>query len=363
MRPRNASEGKNDGKRGGGEKMKAAVYSTEIGGPRIVEMEIPAIGDDEILLKPMSVGVCGSEVLAYRLSGPGSFGHEPAGYVWKKGKNVENVKEGDRVFVHHRVPCFVCHYCRRGNYAMCARYLEMGFDPSAYAEYTRVKARNVSLDTIVLPKHVSFDEGCLIEILSCAWRLLKRVGIYHGDTVLIIGAGFVGLAAVQIARLMGAGRILISDMVDFKLDLARELGADHTINIKREDVGEKLLACNGGRKADTVMTIAGGVAAFAQATTLIDRGGTLAQFAPVEQNATFPWAPNDFFYNEIRYMPSYSSSPVDTKEVAHYLFRGDIKVDRLITHHFDLDGIADALDAKRHTADSLKIIVHPNRED
>jgi L-iditol 2-dehydrogenase len=339
------------------------VYNTEIGGPQIVDMEVPRIDDDEILLKPMSVGVCGSEVLTYRLSGPGSFGHEPAGYVWKKGKNVQNLQEGDRVFVHHRVPCFVCRHCRRGNYAMCPHYLEMGFDPSAYAEYTRVKARNVFHDTIVLPDHVSFDEGCLIEILSCAWRSLKRAGIYHGDTVLIVGAGFVGLAAVQIARIMGAGRILISDLVDFKLELARELGADHTINVGREDVRERLLACNGGRKADTVMTIAGGIRAFEQATALIDRGGTLAHFGPVEQDATFPWAPNDFFYNEIRYVPTYSSSPIDTKEVAHYLFRGDIEVDRLITHHFGLERIADALDAKRHTGDSLKIIVHPNGEE
>jgi len=342
--------------------MKAAVYNPNIGSPEVIEMPIPEIGEDEILLKPMSVGVCGSEVLTYRLSGPGSFGHEPAGYVHRAGKKVKNVQEGDRVFVHHRVPCFVCHYCRRGNYSMCSQYLELGFEPSAYAEYTKVKARNVQLDTILLPDHVSFDEGCLIEILSCAWRALKRASIYPGDTVFVVGSGFVGLAAIQIARILGAGRVIISDFVDFKLDLARELGADAVINPGREKVFEKLLEINGGRKADKVMTIAGSIKAVQEAATLVDKGGTLMQFGPTEQDATFPWAPNNFFYSEISYIPSYSSSPLDTKEVAHYLFRGDIKVKKLITHHFRLEQIKEALEVKKRAVDSLKIIVHPHEE-
>jgi L-iditol 2-dehydrogenase len=340
--------------------MKAAVYNVEKKKPEIVEMGIPDIGEDEILLKPMSVGICGSEVLAYRLTGPGSFGHEPAGYVVKAGKRVANVKEGDRVFVHHRVPCFVCHYCRRGHHSMCADYLEMGFDPSAYAEYTRVKARNVKLDTIHLPDHVSFDEGCLIEILSCAWRALKRGNIRIGDTVLIVGAGFVGLASVQLAKILGARKVIISDLVDFKLDLAGKLGADAVINPTSEDVLERLRAENGGRKADRVMTIAGSIKAVQQAAGLLDRGGTLIQFGPTEQDATFSWAPNDFFYNEISYIPSYSSSPIDTREVSHLLFSGRILVRDLITHHFPLDRIQEALEVKARASDSLKIIVHPN---
>jgi L-iditol 2-dehydrogenase len=340
--------------------MKAAVYNVQKKKPEIVEMDVPDIADDEILLKPMSVGICGSEVLAYRLTGPGSFGHEPAGIVAKAGKKVKNVREGDRVYIHHRVPCFVCHYCRRGHYSMCADYLEMGFDPSAYAEFTRVKARNVKLDTIPLPDHVSFDEGCLIEILSCAWRSLKRADITIGDTVLIIGAGFVGLAAIQLARILGARTVLISDLIDFKLRMAEKVGADGVINPSKEDVLEKLLQVNGGRKADVVMTIAGSIKVLQQAAGLLDKGGTLAQFGPTEQDATFPWAPNDFFYNEISYVPSYSSSPIDTKEVSHLLFSGSVQVKELITHHYPLEQIEEALNVKARADDSLKIIVHPN---
>ncbi len=342
--------------------MKAAIYNPAKGAPEITEMAVPEINEDEILLKPIAVGVCASEVLSYRLSGPGSFGHEPAGYVTKTGKNVTNVKEGDRVFVHHRVPCFVCHYCRRGHYAMCAKYLELGFDPSAYAEYTRVKARNVQLDTIKLPDHISFEEGCLIEILSCVWRALKRSNPHTGDTVLILGAGFAGLAAVQIAKIMGAGRVFITDFIDFKLNIAKEIGADLAMNPGKENVLEKIKEANTGRKADIVMTTAGSIKAVQEATKLIEKGGTLVQFGPTEQDKSFSWAPNDFFYSEISYIPTYSSSPLDTKEVSIYLFQGRIKVDKLITHHFKLDQINEALELKRKAADSLKIIIHPHDE-
>lgn len=340
--------------------MRAVVYNTKLGIPEIVERPVPEIGDDEILLKPMSVGVCASELLTYRLTGPGSFGHEPAGTVERIGKRVKSVKEGDRVFIHHRVPCFTCRYCRRGHHSMCSQYLEMGFDPSAYAEYTRVKARNVQYDTIILPDHVSFDSGCLIEILSCVWRALKRAAIYHNDTVMIVGAGFVGCAAVQIAKILGAGRVIISDFVDFKLRKAQEVGADGIINPAREATLERLLELNEGRKADIVMTIAGSIKAVRDAIPLIDKGGTLAQFGPVEQDATISWAPNDFFYPEISYIPSYSSSPLDTKEVAGYLFAGRIKVDTLITHHYPLSRIQEALSLKEKADDSLKIVVHPH---
>jgi L-iditol 2-dehydrogenase len=341
-------------------RMKAAVYNTETGAPEIIERDIPEIGDDEILFKPMSVGVCASEVLTYRLKGPGSFGHEPAGIVVETGKNVNNVKVGDRVFIHHRVPCFVCRECRRGHHAMCDQYLEMGFDPSAYAEYTRVKARNVAYDTIHLPNHISFDEGCVIEILSCIWRALKRANIYYGDTVMIVGAGFVGGVAVQAAKILDAGKVFISDFEDFKLDKAKAVGADGVINAKTEDPLERLLDLNNGRKAEIVVTIAGSIKALQSAIPLVERGGTLAQFGPVEEKASFPWEPNSLFYPEISYVPTYSSSPFDTKEVAEYLFNGRIQVKSLITHHFPLNQINEALELKRKTVGSMKIIVHPH---
>jgi L-iditol 2-dehydrogenase len=340
--------------------VKAAIYNREKGIPEVVEVPIPEIGDNEILLKPMAVGVCGSEVVISNLAGPGSLGHEPAGIVAKAGSKVKNVKEGDRVFVHHRVACLVCRYCRRGYYTMCSKYKEYGFDPSAYAEYTRVLARNVELDTIKLPKHVSFDEGCLIEPLATVWRAVKRTNIQIGDSVLIIGAGFAGLAAVQIVRIFGAGLVGICDLIDSKLDLAKKLGADLAINPKNQDVLEIFRAANEGRKADIVLVIAGSIAALEQGIQLTEKGGTVTQYGVSEKDETISLVPFDLLHTEVTYSPSYSSSPIDTKEVAGFLFLGKIKGLPLISHHFGLNQIIEALELKKKATDSIKILIHPH---
>ena len=342
--------------------MKAAVFNPEIGGPQIIEVPVPEIGRDEILLKPMAVGVCGSEVIEDNLKGPGSFGHEPAGYVAKAGKDVKNVKEGDRVFVHHRVPCLVCHYCRRGNYTLCAGYKEYGFDPSAYAEYTRVKARNVQVDTIKLPDHITFDEGSLIEPLATVWRAFKRSKIHIGDTVLIIGAGFAGLAAVQIAKIFGASTVIISDLVDYKLELAKQLGADYTINPQQENIFDKITEINEGRKADIVIVVPPNRKILEEGIRLTEKGGTIIQYGVSNIDDMISINPFDFLHYELTYAPSYSSSPIDTKEVATFLFKGKIKGAPLISHHFKLDQLKEALTLKKKAIDSIKIIIHPHDE-
>ena len=340
--------------------MKAAVFNPKLSAPEIIETPVPEIDEDEILLKPMAVGVCGSEIQFDNLKGPGSFGHEPAGIVAKAGRKVKNVKEGDRVFVHHRVPCLVCHYCRRGNHTLCSDYKEYGFDPSAYAEYTRVKSRNVKIDTIILPDHITFEEGSLIEPLATVWRACKRSNIHPGDTVLIIGAGFAGLAGVQIARIFGAATVIISDIVDFKLDLARKLGADYTINPRNENISDKLLEINNGRKADVVIVIPSSAAILEDAIRLTEKGGTITQYGVSKIDDTITINPFDFLHFELTYRPSYSSSPIDTKEVAAFLFRGKIKGAPLITHHFKLEQLPAALALKTEAATSIKIIIHPH---
>ncbi len=340
--------------------MKAAVYNRDKRRPEVIEVPVPEIADDEVLLKPMAVGVCGSEVISSNVAGPGSFGHEPAGIVIKAGSRVKNVKEGDRVFVHHRVACHVCRHCRRGSYTMCERYKEYGFDPGAYAEYTRVLSRHVALDTIKLPEHISFDEGSLIEPLATVLRAVKRSRIQPGDSVLIIGAGFAGLAALQIARVFGAGLVGICDLVDEKLAIAKELGADLIINSKKEDVLESYRTANNGRKADTVMVIPGSIAALDMGIRSTEKGGTVMQYGVSESDQRFSFAPFDFLHKEITYATSYSSSPIDTKEVAKFLFLGRIKGLPLISHHFMLDQIEEALLLKKRAVDSIKILVHPN---
>ncbi len=346
--------------------MKAAVVNRNTGKPELVDIPVPEIGDGEILFKPMACGVCGSDVLDWNITGPGTFGHEPAGFVAKVGKGVNGLKEGDRVFIHHRVPCLTCHYCRRGHYTMCGDYHEYGFDPSAYAEYTRVKARHVRTDVIHLPDHVPFEVGALIEPMATMWRLMTRAGIRGGDTVLVMGAGALGLSAVQVAQRMGAAMVISSDRNEWKLKYARELGVDLAIDRSRhseEETAELIRSTNQGRLADVVVVIPPMLAALEEGIRLTEKGGRVSQFGPTGPGELLTIDPNLFFFREITYASSYSSSPLETREVAELIFRGKLKVRHLITHHFRLDQIMEALALKKRAEDSLKIIVYPHPEE
>lgn len=346
--------------------MIAVVVNRKIGKPEIVEMPEPEIGDGEILFKPMACGVCGSDVIGWNITGPGSFGHEPAGYVVKVGKGVKNVKEGDRVFIHHRVPCLTCHYCRRGHYTMCPYYPEYGFDPSAYAEFARVKERHVRTDVIHLPDDIPFEVGALIEPLATMWRLMNRANIKGGDTVLILGAGFLGLSAVQVAQRQGACMVISCDYNDWKLKYAKDLGADMIINRGKftiEEIAEKIREANEGRLADVVIVVPPKLSALEEGIKLVEKGGRVSQFGPTGPGELLTIDPNEFFFKEITYASSYSSSPLETKEVAKLIFKGKLKVHNLITHHFRLSQIMDALALKKKAEDSLKIMVYPHPDE
>ena len=343
--------------------MKTAVYNIDKDSIEIKEMPVPEIGDEEILVKPIAVGVCASEVAHGHLKEGGSLGHELAGIVHKPGKKVVNLKEGDRVFVHHHVPCLVCHYCRRGYFTMCPQYSEFGFDPTGYAEYTRIQARNVNIGTIKIPDHISFEEGCLIEPISCIWRALKRANIQAGDIVLIMGAGFIGLTAVQLVKILSAGLVIISDSIDFKLKKAQEVRADIIINHSKENVLEKIKEATGGRKADIVMITSSTINSIKEAIKLTEKGGTIIQFGVTGSNESLPIIPYSFLKSEFTYFGTYSSSHIDTNVIANFLSYGKLKVRPLISKQFKLDQVQQAIEFKRNTVESLKIIINPNEEE
>jgi L-iditol 2-dehydrogenase len=346
--------------------MKAAVVNTKLGRPEIVNVPVPEIGHGEILFKPLACGVCGSDVIGWNIAGPGTFGHEPAGVVVKVGEGVTNVKEGDRIFVHHRVACLSCHFCRRGHYTMCEQYHHYAFDPSAYAELTRVKSWHVQRDLIHLPDHITYEEGALIEPLATMYRLMERSEIRMGDTVLILGAGILGLSAVQVAQMIGATMVISIDYNDWKLKHAVDLGADMTINRgahSLQEIQEMIRGANGGRLADLVVVVPPKVSALEEGIQLTEKGGRVSQFGPTGPGDTLTIDPNEFFFREITYASSYSSSPLHTKTVAELLFRGKLKVKHLITHHFRLDQIMEALALKEKAEDSLKIMIHPHPDE
>ena len=178
--------------------MKAAIYYNN-NDVRVENVPIPQINWGEILVEVRTCGVCGSDVLEWyrKPEAPLSLGHELSGVVSAVGKGVKNVKEGERVFIHHHVPCYTCHHCLRGNYTMCDSYRKTHFDPGGFAQYVRVPRINVERGIIKIPDTLSFEEASLIEPVSCCLRGIQRTNLQPGDTVLVIGTGFIGLAYIQ----------------------------------------------------------------------------------------------------------------------------------------------------------------------
>jgi L-iditol 2-dehydrogenase len=327
---------------------------------RLEEIPVPTIGPGEILVQVKSCGLCGSDLMEWyvREKAPVVLGHEPAGVVVEVGKGVREFEVGDRVFAHHHVPCFTCHHCLRGHYTLCETFKATHLDPGGFAEYMRVPALNVERDVLKLPAGLSFEEATMIEPVATCIRGIERARIQKGDTVVVIGAGVAGVINMQLARLFGAGMVMITDLVPFRLEMARRLGADHAINA-REDVLAALRASNEGRKADVVVVSAGSIQAMEQGMTLVGRGGTLLLFAPSSPEAALVVSPYRLMFSEVTVTGSYSCSPLETRQALKLIQGGRIRTKELITHRFDLGGVGEAIHLAAEAGESMKIVITP----
>jgi L-iditol 2-dehydrogenase len=327
---------------------------------RVEEVPVPAIGPGEILVRVAACGLCGSDLMQWYVEekAPTVLGHEPVGVVTEVGKGVEAFEPGDRVFVHHHVPCCTCHYCLRGNYTLCATFKATHLDPGGFAEYIRVPAPNVERDVLVLPPEMSFDAASLIEPVATCIRGIERTGIQTGDTVIVLGAGVTGLIHLQLARLYGAGTIVITDFSAFRLEMARQLGADLALDA-RQDVLGALLAANEGRKADVVIVTAGSIQAMVQGIDLAGGGATVLLFAPSPPGVDLPISPHHLLFSEITVVSSYSCAPAETRQALKLIQLGRIHSRELITHRFGLSGVGQAIELANQAAESAKILITP----
>ena len=328
---------------------------------RLEQMPVPEIGPGEMLVQVKVCGLCGSDLMEWYADSkaPTVLGHEPVGFVSRLGRGVQGFIPGDRVFVHHHVPCLVCHYCRRGNYSSCQTFKESRIYPGGFAEYIRVPAINVARDVLHLPEGLGFDEATLIEPFACAIRGMQRAGLQRGDTVLIIGAGVSGLLFAQLSRLWGAGLIMTSDLVGYRLQTAKKLGADCTVNPVEEDLETKLREVNEGRGADLVIVTPGSVGVMEQGLRLVGKGGTVLLYAPLPPGATLPVEVHDLLFSEITLVSTYSCGPDETLTALEFIRRGRVQTEGLITHRFGLDEVGEAMRLAVQAGESLKIVVVP----
>lgn len=339
--------------------MKAAVYYSHED-VRVEERPIPDIGPDDVLLKTLASGLCGGEAMPwYKKSEPKVLGHEPVGEVVAIGRNVTDVKIGERLFVNHHVGRVQSHWSLRGHFTRDPYYSTTRLDPGAMCEYYRVTAQHLRMDVRRIPSHIPDDVATTIEPWSCVIGGLKVCGIKPGDTVAVVGAGFMGQGFIHMAPLFGAGKVVALDFSNWRLEKARELGATHVINPLETDPVAAMRDLNNGHLADTVIVIAPSAKAWDQAVALTEVGGTLHLGAPLAPNTPWTLDGNRAYFDEITITSKYSSDHTDTYAYFRLLDAGRIAVDKAITHHFDIADAAVAFRTLVEAGQSLKIIVYP----
>jgi len=338
--------------------MKAAVYYN-LDDVRVEEVAKPKIGAGEILVQMKACGVCGSDLMDWYLEkrAPLVLGHEPAGVVVEVGGEVEGFSVGDRVFAHHHVACLTCHYCRRGAFTMCSKFGSTHLEHGGFAEFFRVPADNLCVDTLHIPDEVSFEEAALIEPVACGVRAMHKCGVEVGDTVAVVGAGPAGVINAVLARLSGAGLVLVGDVVDYRLEAARRFGADIVVNVESESFVDRVREATDGRGADVVVVTAPSVKAYASALDLCRKGGTVCVFAPTAHEQTMPLSVHRLFFNEIRLVPSYSTSHLETRTALELIRSGKIDAKGLITHRFPLSQTGEAFRTAAREKKCLKVVV------
>jgi len=330
---------------------------------RLEEMPVPQIGPGELLLKVEAGGLCGSDVMEwYRIQrAPLVLGHEVSGQVVQTGVGVERYKEGDRLVVTHHVPCNACRFCLSGHHTVCDMLRETNFDPGGFSEYLRVPEINVDRGVFSIPDQVSFEDASFTEPLACVYRGQRRANIQPGQSVLVLGSGLAGLLHINLARALGAGRIVATDMVDFRLEAARRLGADVAFSAT-EDVPSRLRELNEGRLADLVIVCTGAPPALDQALKSVERGGTVLFFAPTEPGVAVSVPINDvFFRNDATLTTTYAGAPADLGTAMELIASGRVQVGQMISHRLGLAEAGLGFKLTAEAQDSLKVIIEPQK--
>jgi L-iditol 2-dehydrogenase len=337
--------------------MKAIVL--ENGKPVLKEIAIPKLQEGDVLVKMKACGLCGTDVEKicgqYTASQP-ILGHEPAGIIQES--TVEWLKEGDRVFAHHHVPCYECYYCKKGSPTMCPHYRKTNLDPGGFAEYFRVPAWNVERGGILkLPDNVSFDEGSFIEPLATVIRAQRRVFIDKDDFVLVVGAGPMGLLHVMAAKINGAGKVFVSDVSEFRREYSLKIGADESFNATKTNVQEEVKKLTDGRGVDVAIVASGAPPAILTALNSVRKGGRVLLFGVPYKGTILNYDISNLLNNEISIISSNAAVEEDTKEALNMIANKKINVTKLITGKFKLEEFNEAIREAKE-GNTIKAIIY-----
>ncbi|MUL34868.1 zinc-dependent dehydrogenase [Gloeocapsopsis dulcis] len=334
------------------------------------ELPVPTLEADEVLVQVRVVGLCQSDIkkILYPLyEPPRIFGHETAGVIAAVGEDVKNWQVGDRVVVMHHIPCMRCGYCLNDNFSMCDVYKNIcttaGFAPSGggFAEFVKVPSHIVRNGGLIsIPDDVSFEIASFVEPTNCCLKAVKKAQIAPGQTVLVTGAGPIGLMFIMLVKYFGA-RAIATDLLPSRIAKALSVGAEAAFDARDAELVAKIHAMTNGMGVDTTLLAVPSDKAFFQALNCTRKGGKILFFAEFPDEVEIPLNPNVLYRREIDLIGSYSSSFRLQSLAADIVFNHRINVETLISDRYPLHELSAAVErAIAPTQETYKILIYPS---
>jgi len=330
---------------------------------RLKDIEVRRVEAEEVLARIRAATTCGTDLKIFQrgyvekvIKLPTVFGHEWAGDVVEVGEGLDWPKKGMRIRAGNSAPCLRCSMCQRGKYNLCEDMIWLW---GAYAEYIKVPARMVLVNAQEIPEHVSYEEGAMVEPLACVLHGVERAGVKLGDTVAIIGAGPIGLMHLLTVKKLGAEKALVIDLVEERLDMAAELGADETINAAKADAVQAVRRLTGGYGADVAIEAIGLPVTWEQALKLARKGGTVLEFGGCAPGTEIKVDAEALHYGELTVLGAFHATPTHFKKALNMIASKVIDVKPLKTRTMQLEEIAEAFEILSTSKSEVKIALIP----
>jgi len=350
-----------------------AVVAYEPGDYRLEEVAVPEVSEGEILIKVEACGICAGDLKAF--DGAPSFwgdekqpayikapmipGHEFIGHVVALGENVKgDFKIGDRVISEQIVPCWDCRFCKRGQYWMCQKHDLYGFQSNvngAMAEYMKFTKEAINYK---VPEDLPIEKAILIEPYACSYHAVERAQVKLDDVVVLAGAGTLGLGMIGAIKKSGPEKLIVLDLFDDRLELAKKFGADIVLNPLRDDVDAIVKEMTEGYGCDVYIEATGAQKSVEQGLNMIRNLGIFVEFSVFKDPVTVDWS----IISDRKELDVLGShlGPYCYEPVMKGIANGDLPTEGVVTHEFSLEEFEKGFDLVRSGSESLKVILNPS---
>ena len=342
--------------------MKAALLDG-VGDLRVENMSIPEVKAGEALVKIKAATTCGTDVKIFQrgyvgevIKYPTVFGHEWSGDIVEVGEGAPWIRKGMRVRAGNSGPCLKCTMCEKEDFNLCEN---MTWLWGAYAEYIKVPASIVRINLQEIPSQVSYEEAAVAEPLACCLFGIEKCRIKTGYSVAIIGDGPIGLLHLQLAKLKGASQIIVCGLIEERLAMAHDLGADLAIKGEAEECIRRVKQITNGYGADVVIEAVGLPNTWEQALKMVRRGGTVLEFGGCPPNTSIRIDTELLHYADITLLGSFHATPVHFRRALGLISSGNVRIKPIITRKMNIDEISEAFKILSTSKNELKIAIIP----